>query len=65
MSIPLGLAAMCCGDKIIFVGDHKQLDPIMPSKSGNWLFEKSLFKHLVDLYPSMVTMLDTCYRLST
>lgn len=64
MSIPLALAAMTYGDKIIFVGDHKQLDPIMPSGTDNWLFYKSIFKHMVDLYPGNVTMLDESYRLS-
>ena len=64
MSIPLALAAMTYGEKIIFVGDHKQLDPIMPSGSDNWLFHKSIFKHMVDLYPGNVTMLDKSYRLS-
>lgn len=64
MSIPLALAAMTYGDRVIFVGDHKQLDPIMPSDSGNWLFSKSIFKHMVDNYPSDITMLDESYRLS-
>lgn len=64
MSIPLALAAMTYGRKIIFVGDHKQLDPIMPTGTGNWLFKKSIFKHMVDLYPDDITMLDRSYRLS-
>lgn len=64
MSIPLALAAMTHAERIIFVGDHKQLDPIMPSNTGNWLFSKSIFKHMVDKYPGNVTMLDESYRLS-
>ena len=64
MSIPLALAAMTYGDRIVFVGDHKQLDPIMPSDSGNWLFANSIFKHMVDNYPADITMLDESYRLS-
>lgn len=64
MSIPLALAAMTYGNKIIFVGDHKQLDPIMPSGTGNWLFAKSIFKHMVDIYSDNVTMLNESYRLS-
>lgn len=64
MSMPLALAAMTYGEKLIFVGDHKQLDPIVPSNTGNWLFSKSVFKHLVDYYPDDVTMLDESYRLS-
>ena len=64
MSIPLALAAMTRGRRIVFVGDHKQLDPIMPTGTGNWLFDKSIFKHMVDNYPGHVTMLDKSYRLS-
>lgn len=64
MSIPLALAAMSYGKKIIFVGDHKQLDPIMPTGTNNWLFDKSIFKHMVDKYPDDITMLDKSYRLS-
>ena len=64
MSIPLALAAITRGQKVIFVGDHKQLDPIMPSGTGNWLFAKSIFKHMVDNYPDNVTLLDQSYRLS-
>lgn len=64
MSIPLALAAMSYGKKIIFVGDHKQLDPIMPTGTRNWLFAKSIFKHMVDEYPDDITMLDKSYRLS-
>ena len=64
MSIPLALAAITYGNKVIFVGDHKQLDPIMPSGTGNWLFAKSIFKHMVDNYPGHITMLDESYRLS-
>lgn len=64
MTIPLALAAMTYGEKLIFVGDHKQLDPIMPTDTGNRLFVKSIFKHMIDLYPDHVTMLDQSYRLS-
>lgn len=64
MSMPLALAAISYGANLVLVGDHKQLDPIMPSNTGNWLFSKSIFKHLVDLYPYEVTILDQSYRLS-
>lgn len=64
MSIPLALAALIYGAKYIFVGDHKQLDPIIPTATGNWLFSKSVFKHLVDNYPDNITMLNQSYRLS-
>lgn len=64
LSIPLSLPPLTVSDRVILVGDHKQLDPIMPHGSGNFLFEKSIFKHLVDLYPDNCTMLDLSYRLS-
>lgn len=64
MSIPLALAAMAYGKKIIFVGDHKQLDPIMPTGTNNWLFAKSVFKHMIDKHPQNYTMLNESYRLS-
>lgn len=64
MSIPLALAALTYGKKMIFVGDHKQLDPIIPTGTNNWLFDKSVFKHMVDKYPNDITLLDQSYRLS-
>ena len=64
MSMPLAIAAIIHGKKSIFVGDHQQLDPIIPSGTGNPLLSKSIFKHLIDLYPSMYTLLNLSYRLS-
>lgn len=65
MSMPLALSAMVHGKKFIFVGDHKQLDPIIPSEQDNVLLSNSIFKHMVDLYPLDCTLLDLSYRLST
>lgn len=64
LSIPLAISVMSRSDKFIFVGDHKQLDPIIPSKTGNPLLSESIFKRLVDLYPSELTLLNTSYRLN-
>lgn len=64
LSIPLALAAMIYGDKLIFVGDHMQLDPIVPTETGNPLFSKSVFKWMVDKYPNDITLLDQSYRLN-
>lgn len=64
LSIPLALAAMIYGDKIIFVGDHMQLDPIVPTETGNPLFSKSVFKWMVDKYSNNITLLDQSYRLN-
>ena len=64
MSIPLALAVMARTHKYILVGDHKQLDPIIPSNTGNPLFSKSIFKKLVDQYPSEKSLLNISYRLN-
>ena len=64
MSIPLALPAIMRGRRIIFVGDHQQLDPIVPSGTGNRFFDCSIFKRLADLYPQNITLLDESYRLN-
>lgn len=64
MSIPLALPAIMRGRKLVFVGDHQQLDPIVPQNTGNPFFDSSIFKRLVDLYPSDITLLNQSYRLN-
>ena len=64
MSIPLALPAIMRGSRLIFVGDHQQLDPIVPQDTGNRFFEGSIFKRLADLYPQDITLLDQSYRLN-
>lgn len=64
LSIPLALAAMIHGTKLIFVGDHKQLDPIIPKSSGNPLFNSSVFRLLADNYPTHINLLNLSYRLN-
>lgn len=64
MSIPLAVSVMSKSDKFIFVGDHKQLDPIMPSGTGLSMFSESIFSRLVKLYPSHQTLLNISYRLN-
>ncbi len=64
LSIPLAIAAMSRCKRVIFVGDHKQLDPIIPTSSGNPLFESSIFKKLVDIYQENVSLLNISYRLN-
>lgn len=64
VSMPLALAAMSFGRKVVFVGDHMQLDPIIPKSTNNWLFDASVFKKMVDLYPSHVSLLNQSYRLN-
>ncbi len=64
LSIPLSIAAMCRTGKYIFVGDHKQLDPIIPKNSNNEMFAESIFSRLARIYSSEINLLNTSYRLN-
>lgn len=64
LSIPLSIAAMCRTDKYIFVGDHKQLDPIIPKSSNNEMYAESIFSRLARTYPTEINLLNTSYRLN-
>ena len=64
LSIPLSLAAMSRSAKYIFVGDHKQLDPIIPKNSNNEMFAESIFSRLARIYPNEINLLNTSYRLN-
>ena len=64
MSIPLAVSIMSKCDKFIFVGDHKQLDPIVPSNTGLSMFKESIFAKLARLYPSDISLLNISYRLN-
>jgi len=64
MSIPLALPAILHGRRLVFVGDHQQLDPIVPQGTGNKFFDRSIFRQLADLYPQDITLLDQSYRLN-
>ena len=64
LSIPLSIAAMCRTGKYIFVGDHKQLDPIIPKGSNNEMFAESIFSRLARIYPKDINLLNTSYRLN-
>lgn len=64
LSIPLSIAAMCRTGKYIFVGDHKQLDPIIPKNSYNEMFAESIFSRLARIYTNEINLLNTSYRLN-
>lgn len=64
LSIPLAVAVMSKSNKYIFVGDHKQLDPIIPSGTGLSMFSESIFSRLVKLYPNDKSLLSISYRLN-
>lgn len=63
MSIPMAVAIMSRCRTVIWVGDHRQLNPIVPRGTENPLLAKSIFKHLADLYPERLTLLEESYRL--
>lgn len=64
LSIPLALSVMSRVKKVIFVGDHKQLDPIIPKGTDNEMFAESIFSRLARLYPDEINLLNTSYRLN-
>jgi DNA replication ATP-dependent helicase Dna2 len=64
LSIPLSIAAMSRSNKYIFVGDHKQLDPIVPKGTKTEMFSESIFSRLARIYPNDINLLDTSYRLN-
>jgi DNA replication ATP-dependent helicase Dna2 len=64
MSIPQAIATMSKSNKFIFVGDHQQLDPIIPSGTGLSMFAESIFSRLARLYPRDRSLLRTSYRLN-
>lgn len=64
LSIPLSIAAMSRTEKYIFVGDHKQLDPIIPKGTNNEMFAESIFSRLVRIYTSEINLLNISYRLN-
>lgn len=62
LSIPLAMAAMVKGKKFIFIGDHKQLPPILSDNQDDIVFTKSIFEHLFQFAPGL--MLNTTYRMN-
>jgi DNA replication ATP-dependent helicase Dna2 len=62
LSIPLAMAAMVKGKKFIFIGDHKQLPPIISDNQDDVVFTKSIFEHLFNFAPGL--MLNTTYRMN-
>lgn len=64
LSIPLAVSILSRIKKCIFVGDHKQLDPIIPKESKNEMFAESIFSRLARVYPNDIKLLNTSYRLN-
>ncbi|MHB8780352.1 MAG: AAA domain-containing protein [Candidatus Geothermincolia bacterium] len=63
LTIDLALMGMSCADRYVFVGDHQQLSPVLTANHADPLVRRSIFEHLVAVYPSV--MLDTTYRMNT
>jgi DNA replication ATP-dependent helicase Dna2 len=64
LNIPLAVSIISRISKCIFVGDHKQLDAIVPKDSNNEMFAESIFSRLARIYPNDISLLNTSYRLN-
>ncbi len=61
MTVPMAVSAMTAGIKCIFIGDHKQLPPIIDQAQTDQELARSIFEHLFQFAPG--TMLQTTYRM--
>mgnify|MGYP001340588919 CR=1 FL=1 len=62
ITLPLAIMGMLAARRFIFVGDHRQLPPVLATRYGDSLLRDSVFGALVDR--GFDTMLDTTYRLN-
>ncbi|NJM08645.1 hypothetical protein HC891_24345 [Candidatus Gracilibacteria bacterium] len=62
ITLPLAIMAMLAARRFVFVGDHRQLPPVLATRYGDELLRDSVFAALVDR--GFDTMLDTTYRLN-
>lgn len=62
MTVGLALMAMCKGSRIVFVGDHKQLSPIINFEKHPEILRKSVFEHLWN--GDNGVMLDRSFRMN-
>lgn len=62
ITVPLALMAMLSGKKYVFVGDHRQLPPVLQSLPTSEAVEHSVFGRLTER--GFDTMLRETYRLS-
>lgn len=62
ITIPLAILAMMSGSKFIFVGDHKQMPPIINGEHKDKSLTKSIFENLFQF--TQGTMLNTTYRMN-
>lgn len=64
ITVPLAIMAMRKGKRFVFVGDHKQLPPVVVSKSVLDEESYSVFSKLVLGNETVSEMLDTTYRMN-
>jgi DNA replication ATP-dependent helicase Dna2 len=62
ITLPLAIMGMLAGRRSIFVGDHRQLPPVLATRHGDDVLRASVFASLMDR--GFDTMLETTYRLS-
>jgi DNA replication ATP-dependent helicase Dna2 len=62
MTLPLAVMAMLAGDCYLFIGDEKQLPPVLMSVTHEEAAERSVFAHLKGR--GFSTMLETTYRMN-
>lgn len=64
VTVPLALMAMSCGDRFIFIGDPRQLPPVLLSRSILAADTYSVFAALTARTAEHTVMLDQTYRLN-
>jgi DNA replication ATP-dependent helicase Dna2 len=62
ITLPLAIMGMLAARRFIFVGDHRQLPPVLATRHGDTLLRDSVFGTLADR--GFDTMLEETYRLS-
>jgi DNA replication ATP-dependent helicase Dna2 len=62
ITLPLAIMGMLAARRFVFVGDHRQLPPVLATRYGDGLLRDSVFGALVDR--GFDTLLDTTYRLN-
>lgn len=62
ITLPLAIMGMLAARRFIFVGDHRQLPPVLATRDGDALLRDSVFAALIDR--GFDTMLEVTYRLN-
>jgi DNA replication ATP-dependent helicase Dna2 len=62
VTLPLAIAGMLSGERYIFIGDHKQMAPVIVGEHSEEWVTRSIFETLFQHAPG--TMLDITYRMN-